>query len=580
MRTIKYIVLLFLIFPLILSAQGFDELTDSKPVDNRLWEKQKDGISVSWGSTNVRYSKTNVPQIKVETRKTLKGWKGEKLNAVILAWNKSNDCSIEIITSDLKSSSGSVISRENISIGIVRQVMTDEFIRDGKTSCGFRKDKTEWDSSLVADIIDNEHKTVLRAKNTVSAWLSVRIPYNVSHGLYKGVIRLKTENQILEELSLDVEVGKLQLPCFKKWNFHLDLWQNPYSVARFHDVEVWSESHMNLLRSVMKPLAEAGQKVITTSIMHKPWNGQTYDYFESMVTWIRKIDGSWDFSYDIFDKWVSFMHQLGIDKQINCYSMVPWNFSFRYFDERTNDMAILKAKPGEQSYNEMWSAFLIDFAKHLKEKGWFDKTCIAMDERPLEVMKTVIELVHKADRDYKIALAGQYFPEIEEHIYDYCVSLDQVIPEDVIERRKNKGFITTYYTYCADYRPNVFTFSDPAEAAWIPIYVAKLGFTGYLRWAYNSWGENPLQDSRFRQWPAGDTYYVYPGFRSSIRFEKTIEGIQQYEKIEFLRNKYALNRVILKRIQKEIDAFKIEDVLKDGNAAKVTERMQSFLNQF
>lgn len=32
--------------------------------------------------------------------------------------------------------------------------MTDEFVREGKTSCGFRYDKTEWDSSLVADVID------------------------------------------------------------------------------------------------------------------------------------------------------------------------------------------------------------------------------------------------------------------------------------------------------------------------------------------------------------------------------------------------------------------------------------------
>lgn len=101
-----------------------------------------------------------------------------------------------------------------------------------------------------------------------------------------------------------------------------------------------------------------------------------------------------------------------------------------------------------------------------------------------------------------------------------------------------------------------------------------------MRWAYNSWGENPLQDSRFRQWPAGDTHYVYPGFRSSIRFEKTLEGIQQYEKIEYLKRMYANNKSMLKRIQKEVDAFTFEDVFKDGNASYVTERMQRFLNQF
>lgn len=31
------------------------------------------------------------------------------------------------------------------------------------------------------------------------------------------------------------------------------------------------------MRPLMKLYADAGGKVITASIMHKPWNGQTYD---------------------------------------------------------------------------------------------------------------------------------------------------------------------------------------------------------------------------------------------------------------------------------------------------------------
>ncbi len=60
-----------------------------------------------------------------------------------------------------------------------------------------------------------------------------------------------------------------------------------------------------------------------------------------------------------------------------------------------------------------------------------------------------------------------------------------------------------------------------------------------LRWSYNSWVENPLTDSRFRTWPAGDTYMVYPDARSSIRFERLIEGIQDAEKIRVLRKQYS-----------------------------------------
>ena len=81
----------------------------------------------------------------------------------------------------------------------------------------------------------------------------------------------------------------------------------------------------------------------------------------------------------------------------------------------------------------------------------------------------------------------------------------------------------------------MFTFSDPVEATVAAWYAVANGYDGFLRWAYNSWTEDPLRDSRFRTWPAGDTYVIYPGGRSSIRFERLREGIQDAEKIRILR---------------------------------------------
>ena len=60
-------------------------------------------------------------------------------------------------------------------------------------------------------------------------------------------------------------------------------------------------------------------------------------------------------------------------------------------------------------------------------------------------------------------------------------------------------------------------------------------YDGMLRWAYNSWPENPMMDSRFGSWPAGDTYLTYPGCRSSLRFERLIDGIENAEKVRRLR---------------------------------------------
>jgi len=208
--------------------------------------------------------------------------------------------------------------------------MTDEFVREGKTSCGFRYDKTEWDSSLVADVIDIKKDFLLRKMHVTPVWVSINVPRDITAGKYYGEIIVNLDGKEYKRLKLQTQIVDRELPVVSQWKFHLDLWQNPYAVARYYNVSVWTEKHFEVMRPIMKALAEAGQKVITASIMHKPWNGQTYDYFESMVTWKRTLDGEWTFGFDIFDKWVNFMMSLGIDKQINCYSMVPWNYSFKY----------------------------------------------------------------------------------------------------------------------------------------------------------------------------------------------------------------------------------------------------------
>jgi len=143
------------------------------------------------------------------------------------------------------------------------------------------------------------------------------------------ILRLSLRSRGEESLTfkLDVEVKDRVLPDPSDWTYHLDLWQNPYATARIHDVELWSEQHFTVMKPLYEMLAGAGQKCITASILHRPWGGQTFDHFESMVEHTLKEDGSWAYDYSIFDTWVSFMMDVGIREQINCYSLIPWGNS-------------------------------------------------------------------------------------------------------------------------------------------------------------------------------------------------------------------------------------------------------------
>ena len=357
--------------------------------------------------------------------------------------------------------------------------------------------------------------------------------------------------------------------------------RSPFAVARYYQVPLWSQEHLDAIRPLMKMLADAGQKIVTATLTHKPWNGQTEDYFETMVTWMKRADGTWAFDYTVFDRWVEFMMSVGIDQQINCYSMVPWELSFQYFDQATNSLKFVKTAPGEPAYEEMWVAMLTSFSRHLREKGWFDICAIAMDERPMDVMQKTLKVIRKADPEFKVSLAGNYHAEIEPDLYDYCITIGQNFPEEVRLRRAAENKRTTYYTCCTEAHPNTFTFSDPAEAAWMSFYSSKKHLDGYLRWAYNSWPLEPLLDSRFRTWAAGDTYLVYPGARSCIRFERLIEGIQAHEKITILRQEFEKkgNKAGLKKIEKMLAPFNLGD-MPEIPAAVTVNRANQILNSF
>lgn len=310
------------------------------------------------------------------------------------------------------------------------------------------------------------------------------------------------------------------------------------------------------------------------TIMNRPWNGQTEDAFGSMVTKIRRVDGTWLYDYTIFDHWVEFMFSIGIDRQINCYSMIPWALEFDYYDQATSSNTTIQATPGSPEYNEYWGSFIADFARHLKSKGWFEKTMIAMDERPLESMQAVLSLIRKIEPDFKISLAGSYHEPVIYDIVDFSETFSgkKEFPESVKAKRKELGLTTTFYTCCAEAHPNLFVISDPDEAVWLGWFAQAENYDGYLRWAYNSWTADPLTDARFRTWPAGDCFVVYPGGRASIHFAKLTEGIQDFEKVRILRAQWQKegNEVKLAQLTEILKSFSTEKILKEGPANALT----------
>lgn len=533
---------LFLSFTYVgnIQAQGsmpkdFTELPDPTADTLSNWSGVKKGLHSSFISIDKRFPKSVAPNIQPLAQHIVSGWKGERVSSQILLWSAEAIPDVQVTVSSFTSSSKDKLPATIAAANFLRYVMTDEFAE----GCGVRKPEN-FAASLSADMIDHLKSYNLEGKKVRPVWVSISIPKDAKPGKYKATVKVTAKGQKPQNLTLTLEVINKLLPDASQWTYHLDQWQHPAAIARVEGLPVWSDQHFKAMKPAMEMLAKAGQKVITTTLNKDPWNVQTYDPYADMISWTKQKDGSWSYDYAVFDRWVSFMMDLGVTKMINCYSIVPWNNEIHYKDASSDKLINVVAKPGTAVFEELWTPFLKDFTKHLKQKGWLEITNIAMDERERHQMDAAIKLIYKVAPELGVSYADnqktyQRYPDSK----DISISAQHPFDHKDLVDRRAKGLTTTFYICCSDAFPNQFTFSDFAESTYLAWYALAADFDGMLRWSYNSWVENPLQDSRFRTWPAGDTYIVYPNGRSSVRFERTMEGVQDYEKAQIILKELA-----------------------------------------
>ena len=378
--------------------------------------------------------------------------------------------------------------------------------------------------------------------------------------------------------ALVVRVVDRTLPPSREWKYYLDLWQHPWAVARVNGATPFSPPHYRAMEPLWRQLAEAGQKTLTTTLVDKPWNRQCRDAYGSMIVRRKDAAGKWSFDYSLFDEYVAFGRSCGIGPHISCYTMCPWEYVVDYIGPDGKTVKIV-AKPGTEAFDDYWHDFLVDFESHLGEKGWLPDAYVAMDERSPEDLAYIAKFVRRVAPGLKISMAGNRplseFAGIDIDCYSHSFRRmdDQFI--QAVPARRRQGLITTYYVCCAPPRPNTFMGSGAGEAFVCSFYPVVLGLDGFLRWAYNSWGEDPMHDMTYRRWSSGDTALVYPDGSPSWRFLELKNGIQQAEKFRILREQGHHNA----ELDELCRMFVLKDLMAGTNYALLRDRVLEALNK-
>ena len=96
------------------------ELAFDAPTDPQRWTREPAGLHAAFGSTDEIYFQSEVPAVGTgATAWEATGWKGERLNAIVLVWSPDDLQQVRVEPTDLTDARGNVLSRNNVRLQVV-----------------------------------------------------------------------------------------------------------------------------------------------------------------------------------------------------------------------------------------------------------------------------------------------------------------------------------------------------------------------------------------------------------------------------------------------------------------------------
>ena len=101
-------------------------------------------------------------------------------------------------------------------------------------------------------------------------------------------------------MPISLEVADFVLPDTQDYKTWIELMQSPDTLAAEYEVPLWSERHWDLIAQSMRYIGEIGSRTLIVPLIAETNSGDS----ESMVRWIKKDDGTYDYDLTILDRYL------------------------------------------------------------------------------------------------------------------------------------------------------------------------------------------------------------------------------------------------------------------------------------
>lgn len=431
------------------------------------------------------------------------------------------------------------------------------------------------DRCLKADILLNNETIYVKKGICQPIWIEFKVPENFEGDKIYGTVELYSHILFNDEikvrnLNFKVNVADLVLPDPKNFKFYFGLGFHPSNIARQYEVKLWSNSHFNIIEKYIESLSNLGLKVIQIVLSEIPWSGQgcymvkshLSNLFEYNIVKVTKdINGELRLDISKLDKLIDLCLRYHI-KEFHLIGLLGvWNFPnegfgsvlkdysdairIRYYDEKDNLFKYLTSRDEIEKYITELKIYLIS-------KKIIDKITIGSDEPSnnpsnLKIIKDWVGFLRNIYKKFNINVADNidFILNCDSNLYNelmiYVESLFnnwEKIP--ALRKRLSKLY---WYTCCGQF-PDSCIRANLLESRFIGWLSAFMDLDGFFRWAYTAWPENPREKIYWNAplFPAGENNFVYPAKDGtpllSLRYKNLLRGIQDYELINMVREKY------------------------------------------
>jgi len=382
------------------------------------------------------------------------------------------------------------------------------------------------------DYLMNERQINIEKGKLQSVWLTIKIPEDAPAGTYYGTIAINTA-QDRQSMPIVLKVYPLTIPSERHLKIAVRFVVNNFD--KYHGIkEKYSDEWFTMLAKYAENMVEHRQNVMqasfsTIGITRTGQGDLQFDFtrFDQIVQVFLKT-GKFDFIETGYG-----MTKFGED---DWFSTVIELSDFTVKDSSTGEAVTLKG-------SDVVPYLLPAFERHLREKGWLEKTLLSVRNEPSvhnsENYKELSDYFHTLAPDLK------QFESIETTEFGGLnipgPKLDHLATwYEKFKEAQDNGTEVCYYIvgiYQGSRFPDKTIDLPIMDSRIMPWLNYKYNLSGIKHWGWNSWTDDPFNEVGQH---LGDGWHVYPiknGILNSLRWEQMRNGIQDYECFWMLENR-------------------------------------------